>query len=73
MNLEREREALRFEEERIALQHLLSSSTFTNMSFMDNTHAPHVHGPSCNHEHDHEEGTNHTNTAKNGQAGTIGE
>ena len=44
----------RLEEENRMLQNLLSSSTFTNISFMDDSHAPHVHGPSCNHGHDHD-------------------
>ena len=43
------------------LQQLLASSTFINMPFVHADHdVPHVHGPSCNHGHDHAE--NHGDT-----------
>ena len=51
------------------LRALMSSSSFIDMNIINQEEAHgHVHGPSCNHGHDHDD-----DAAENDQDGSIGE
>jgi|GEM_PF-3874955 len=58
----------------IMMQKLLSSSTFIKIPSTEYEHKPHVHGPHCNHGHDHADYHDDSSSpAESVKAGTVGE